>query len=740
MGLCLILAAASAPSFGTTVWGWFMFVVYVLMVVVGLGLIIFVHELGHFTVAKLCGVKCLKFYLGFDIFGARLWKRRWGETEYGIGALPLGGYVKMLGQEDSPARLREELKRAKARQAAASASTCSAASCGAGVPPARATEANAQAAGTAAPQSADAEEPIDIAAVEQALTDPRSYLCQSVPRRMAIISAGVIMNVIFAFVAAVIAFEVGVKQQPCEVGAVVPGEAAWKAGIRVGDLFRMVAGEKVYQFGDLLRLIALGDVQTGIPVVIDRPGVGRVAFRLTTDRIRQAPTIGISSQSLPVLGEKRPVVPGSAAARATPKFQGGDRIVGIDDVPIRDYADFTRQLAFHQDDPLRVTVERRVSRADFSPPKTARVDSNPPQTEQVVITVPPSPQRRLGLVMRMGRVTAVQDDSPAAQKGVQAGDLLRRIDGQEAGDPFTLPDRVYRLSRKLHSVDLVVVRDGKEVAIRGVPIRPSDRLDTLLVAEGSPMVLSPLGIAYQVSNTVEALMPGSPAAAARLKPGDVLVQAKILPPPGKLPHNFRQPEIELKFGGDKHNIPAIFDFLQRALPGSRVELTLDDGHKVTLAAVEAPGWFYPERGFLNFESKTIIRKADSFAMAVELAGRETEDQLTAVFQFLRKIGTQVDPGRWAVRSRSQKWHTGSPRGHRHVPAVPHLHKRQLAVLNFLPIPVLDGGHMVFLAYEGIRGKPPSEKIQVGLTYAGLLFLVGLMIFVFGLDLHLIPRG
>ena len=89
------------------------------MVLVGLGVIIFVHEVGHFAVAKLCGVKCLKFYLGFDIFGAKLWKHRWGETEYGIGALPLGGYVKMLGQEDNPARLREELKRAKARQAAA---------------------------------------------------------------------------------------------------------------------------------------------------------------------------------------------------------------------------------------------------------------------------------------------------------------------------------------------------------------------------------------------------------------------------------------------------------------------------------------------------------------------------------------------------------------------------------------------------------------------------------------------
>ena len=63
---------------------------------------IFVHELGHFSVAKLCGVKCEKFYLGFDIGGLKFCKFRWGETEYGIGILPLGGYVKMLGQEDNP--------------------------------------------------------------------------------------------------------------------------------------------------------------------------------------------------------------------------------------------------------------------------------------------------------------------------------------------------------------------------------------------------------------------------------------------------------------------------------------------------------------------------------------------------------------------------------------------------------------------------------------------------------------
>src|SRR5260221_14150622 len=82
------------------------------MVKVGLGLgaAIFVDELGHFLVAKACGVKCEKFFIGFDIGGYKL-SHRWGETEYGIGILPLGGYVKMLGQDDDPAHIADEMRR-----------------------------------------------------------------------------------------------------------------------------------------------------------------------------------------------------------------------------------------------------------------------------------------------------------------------------------------------------------------------------------------------------------------------------------------------------------------------------------------------------------------------------------------------------------------------------------------------------------------------------------------------------
>ena len=93
---------------------------------VGLGFVIFVHELGHFLVAKACGVKCEKFLIGFDAFDIKIAGKviiprkllswTWGETEYALGIIPLGGYVKMLGQDDNPRKAAEEIERAKMRK------------------------------------------------------------------------------------------------------------------------------------------------------------------------------------------------------------------------------------------------------------------------------------------------------------------------------------------------------------------------------------------------------------------------------------------------------------------------------------------------------------------------------------------------------------------------------------------------------------------------------------------------
>ena len=104
MGMHLMAAVDMSGLLGT--------IVIVAEVALALGMVIFVHELGHFAVAKWCGVKCEKFYLGFDIYGLKLWKRQWRDR-IRIGILPLGGYVKMLGQDDNPANAAEEMQRAK---------------------------------------------------------------------------------------------------------------------------------------------------------------------------------------------------------------------------------------------------------------------------------------------------------------------------------------------------------------------------------------------------------------------------------------------------------------------------------------------------------------------------------------------------------------------------------------------------------------------------------------------------
>src|SRR6185295_13714089 len=68
--------------------------------ILGLAILVTLHELGHFLAARAFGIKVEKFYLFFDAWGFKLFKYRKGETEYGIGWLPLGGYVKISGMID----------------------------------------------------------------------------------------------------------------------------------------------------------------------------------------------------------------------------------------------------------------------------------------------------------------------------------------------------------------------------------------------------------------------------------------------------------------------------------------------------------------------------------------------------------------------------------------------------------------------------------------------------------------
>ena len=662
-------------------------------VALGIGAVIFVHELGHFAVAKWCGVKCEKFYLGFDIGGWKLCKFRWGETEYGIGILPLGGYVKMLGQEDNPARMAEEMERAK----------------------------QARAEGEATPEQA-------------ALFDPRSYLAKTVPQRMAIISAGVIMNIIFAFIVSTICYGMlGVDQVACVVGNVLSGDAAWRAGLQTGDEIVQIGDQKNPLFRDLQRGVNLGDdLHKGVKFVVRRPGVEQpIEMTLFPERRgagRLAPMIGIGNGSTRQLLDP-PTAGYSPLSRLKDGFEPGDEVVAVDDKQVENEADLERAL-YANPGAASITVVRKIKEGES---KILNID------------IPAIPMRTLGLVMKFGGITAVQEHSPGKAAGIRAGDRLLKIDGREVGgdmplDPMMLPKQL--ADRAGQTVELTLERDGKSYETSAV-LRAQE-FNEFAAADDGPVPVPALGLAYAVENQVAAVVPGSPAAEQNIKPGDELVKAVLLPPEDareKYDLKSDPQPADLDFGPDKRNYPVFFTLLQNFPADCRVELTFKGEHVVKLSPQPASDWLNPDRGF-RLKPLLVMQKADSLGEAISLGAAETRDSLSLVYRFLRKILS----GQVSAKGMGGPFKIAEQAGQSAYAGLsPFLMflgmlSANLAVINFLPIPLLDGGHMMFLAWEGIRGKPASEQVMTWCQFIGLFFLASLMLFVMLLDVGVISRS
>ncbi|MBQ80541.1 MAG: hypothetical protein CMJ66_10970 [Planctomycetaceae bacterium] len=661
----------------------------ILQVAIGLGFVIFVHELGHFLVAKACGVKCEKFYIGFDINGWSLGKFTWGETEYGIGILPLGGYVKMLGQDDNPAAAAREAQRAK----------------------------EIIESGDLPPEPTDDPHPA---------WDPRSYPAQTVPERMAIISAGVIMNVIFAVLLAAWAFGLGVQELTCEVSSVRPGGAAWRAGLRTGDDIIAIGSKTEPVFTDLQKGVTLGDPVKGIDFTVRRPSDdSERTVTLHPDTDLGIPTVGVTSPfSVTFPDNLEPGLPG-AAARAKPAFEAGDTIRAVDDVPISSYADLIASLSGKVDTDVSVSVTR--------------------QGNDVSIVVPAQPRHETGLVMSAGPIASVQADSPAAAADLQAGDRIVSIDGEKLENPLTIDDVLKK--RAGETVLLGVLRSDADHNASGelVPekIEVTPRKVTWIEQARwpqSPVAVSTLGIAFNVGSEIVEVVPGSPAALGGIKAGELVTRARFAK--NDEPIDEEDPGVELS--EESQSWPFVMAMLQQAPKGTRLQLTVQssDGlaRDVELKPIESTTDFVLDRG-LVFRPVYRLVKASSVGAAISKGFSKTGEDLSMVYRFLQKItSNQISPrllgGPIEIAKQAGK---SAEEGLGRLLLFLTMLSANLAVINFLPIPVLDGGHMVFLMYEFVRGKPPSENVVAALSYVGLILLLSLMLFVFGLDLGLIAR-
>jgi regulator of sigma E protease len=724
VGLCLIADASVFDS----ILGW---IQVIGLVGGGLGFVIFVHELGHFLVAKMCGVKCEKFYIGFDVpikigpirLPSRLARFQWGETEYGIGIIPLGGYVKMLGQDDDPRAAQAEADRIKIRKGEAADEDTSATG--------EATSAKAAVAGSAS--TAPVSGPF---AEDEYQLDPRSFPAKSVPQRMAIISAGVIMNLIFAVIFSAIAFSSGVSYAPCEIGDVVPGSPAWRVGLERGDLIVRIGksdpSEHLRFNWDLRNAVVLAGKTDEMSITV-RHTDGReesYALRPTIHQmpgVGEIPQLGIAPTADVVLYQKMPALKDYPAGQANPPFEGGDRVVAIDGQSVEDGYQIRSLLARLAGKAVTFTVERESKKDETEAGK--RVD----------ILVEPNPIKRLGLVMTMGAISGIYRGSPAEQAGFEIGDVLLTFDGQPIVDPMSLATQLIPYWGT--EVEFQVGRgtSSEPVVVRATPRVPNS-FENSFAHLGAPMAIRSLGLVFPIDPTILAVTENSPADGLEFEPGDKVVAIQF--------STTKKDEENTKLIFDGEEIPLddttvtwpfIFANVQHMQSDTRIKLTLErNGQRrsITMHSSPVENEFLGERG-LVFNAKVKIHRADSLTAAVGLGFRQTKEDLGRVGTILKKLTTGgISPNKLGgPLSIVTVAGMEASKGVSELLIFLTLLSANLAIINFLPIPALDGGHMMFLSVEWVRGKPVDERLQMGLTLLGIACLLCLMLYVSGMDIQ-----
>ena len=368
-----------------------------------------------------------------------------------------------------------------------------------------------------------------------------------------------------------------------------------------------------------------------------------------------------------------------------------------------------------------------------------------------------------GLVMEPGPVVGVRRESPADKAGFREGDVLVSMAGADLGDPLTLGQRL--LSQVGQPVEFGVRREGvaEPVLLRATPVPPASFQDGF--SPGSPVGVECLGLAFHLTNVIREVIPDSPAAKAGLRAGDKLVAAvftKDGKPDGEpvelvkgepqswlarfvrwLGHVWRlvtgQAAAESDVGKDLSNWYFVHSIMN-LVPDSNLELSYCRGADAAR----------------NGDHRTLLRRPvllSRTAHAYQAVVPRADGGIL--------VGGLV-AGLRRNRSQRQESVRGPPtlvHGPHFVPelgradhdypgggfggfgrsgaavGVPDFPEPNLAVLNFLPIPALDGGHMLFLIAEGVRGKPLNERLQVTLTLIGVGCLLSLMVLVFTLDIQ-----
>jgi regulator of sigma E protease len=718
-------------------------------VVIGFSLIIFVHELGHFLAAKWVGIRVDRFAIGFGprLFGWRpgegftlggrpaysldeLQERGWGETDYCFKLLPLGGYVKMLGQDDIQVN--------------------------------------------------------DKTGEVKMTDDPRAFNNKPVGRRMIVVSAGVLFNLLFAILVFMGVFMIGKRTMAPQIGVLEADSPAAQAGLRSGDIIVSADGKPVETFRDVVIALILADN-------------GEVNFEARRDGKLLPEPLHIQANKnkddpLDATGIGPDLTTELMDTTGTTNLyglQGGDRITKVGGRPVSRAADVL--LAFND-----LAVEKGLSRVEvtFERPDPAHPGEKTTHTTTMPVIfrlgsaqmpsadspAPLEPAHVLGLCPRQC-VDAVTPGEPGEKAGLRPEDVI--VQWGSVLQPCFPEIKASIEANASKPIPVVVLRDGERVELTVTPRRPFQLTGTPTARAGiafKPEDRPPV-VADVVDNTPAASLKiprgstlvsvdGKPvkdwldvirtllAAADRTisvtyRTGDVEVTGSLdvpssvvnelhLPLMSRIVAINNETEVELADGtiADLPKWVAIRAMLAK-YPGQTVkvryqrsvgELKLEEADfHVRKDLSNVNPWQLcvvfgnPD---LPFKAHDLIIQTNNPIRAAWLGIEATGDVLAEVYGVLRTLTRSIGGG----RSNTVK-HVSGPVGivsaavqRARVGYAELLYflaflSVNLAVINFLPFPVVDGGLMVFLIIEKIKGKPLSIKTQTIATLVGLATIV-----------------
>jgi regulator of sigma E protease len=317
---------------------------------VTLGVLVIFHELGHSLVARLCGVKVLRFSVGF---GRVVAARRFGrdQTEWALSAIPLGGYVKMADERE-------------------------------GEVPAR-----------------------DLA---------RAFNRQSVWKRIAIVAAGPIANLLLAVVLFAGTYMAGVPGQRSILGEPVAGSAAAAAGLHAGDLVVAIDGEPVKSWQDLRWRLAKAQGHDNVAISVQpagpRAGDPPVTRALAIGQLTVSDWEGNVPAALGLRSDFGPPIVGEAVAGKPGERAGiraGDRIVAIDGAPVRAPSDVALVTNAKPGVPLTFSLERDGAVRDIVvTPEAQERGGRTIGIAGLALKIDPAVAQKLSIVVRYGPLEA----------------------------------------------------------------------------------------------------------------------------------------------------------------------------------------------------------------------------------------------------------------------------------------------------------------------------------------------